>query len=168
MQWWEYILEVLGIIGTVISVIGAYKSVKYYKKSKHITLMMNTKNALLEIQKISMTMVEVLKLSNANIPRGKSIANILAKNGMEISESIQKIKDNLSAEEMCRVQSILHQRDFDCQTFINTFISGEMIEIVDGKERFKHDQDFETCQNRFNEIFRYLKELVEDHEKKLT
>ena len=51
MQWWEYALEALGIISTVISVIAAIKSVKYYKKNKHLTLLVNANNALLEMQK---------------------------------------------------------------------------------------------------------------------
>ena len=168
MQWWEYALEALGIISTFISVIAAIKSVKYYKKNKHLTLLVNANNALLEMQKISITMVEVLKLSNTNISRGKSIANTVANKGTEISDSIQKIKNHVSLEEACYIQNILKRTDFDCQTFINTFISGEIIEIIDGKEFFKHDQNFELCQERFNDVFQYLKECVEEHETKLT
>ena len=168
MQWWEYVLEALGIIGTVISVVGAYKSIKYYKKTKHITLLMNANNALLEIQKISIAMMEVLKLSNVNISRGKSIANIVANKGAEISNSIQQIKKHVSLKESCHIQSVLKQEDFDCQSFINTFMSGEIIEIINGKEFFKHDQNFELCQERFNDVFEYLKECVEKHKDKLT
>lgn len=167
MQWWEYALEALGIISTVISVIAAIKSVKYYKKNKHLTLLVNANNALLEMQKISITMVEVLRLSNTNILRGKSIANTVANKGTEISDSIQKIKNHVSLEEACYIQNILKRADFDCQTFINTFISGEIIERIDGKEFFKHDQNFELCQERFNDVFQYLKERVEEHETKL-
>jgi len=168
MQWWEYALEAFGIISTVISVIAAIKSVKYYKKNKHLTLLVNANNALLEMQKISNTMVEVLRLSNTNISRGKSIANTVANKGTEISDSIQKIKNHVSLEEACYIQNILKRADFDCQTFINTFISGEIIERIDGKEFFKHDQNFELCQERFNDVFQYLKERVEEHETKLT
>ena len=168
MQWWNYVLEALGIISTIISVIAAFKSAKYYNKNKHLTLLVNANNALLEMQKISITMTEVLRLSNANISRGRSIANTVANKGTDISASIQKIKNHVSLQESCYIQGILKRDNFDCQSFINTFISGEIIEIIDGKEFFKHDQNFELCQERFNDVFQYLKECVEKHETKLT
>ena len=45
-------LTVINIILTVVSLVGAYKSIKYFRKSKNLTIFAQTNKALIEIQKI--------------------------------------------------------------------------------------------------------------------
>ena len=60
----DVILTIVSAICTVVSLIGAYKSIKYYKKSKQLTVYANTNVSLVEVQKIIATFTEILKLAN--------------------------------------------------------------------------------------------------------
>ena len=168
MQLWECIIDGISVLCTIVSVVAAYKSVRYYKKSKHMMQLVNANACLAEMQKINVCMTDILKLSNPNISRGKNISAIISQKGKEIADAIQEVKKNLSANEIADMQNILKRQDLDCMVFINELISGKAIMVKDGKECFRHDRYFDKCQERFDEVFQYLKTCVEDHEKKLA
>ena len=65
----DIILSIVSALCTVVSLIGAYKSIKYYKKSKQLTLYANTNVSLVEVQKIIATFTEILKLANTTRPQ---------------------------------------------------------------------------------------------------
>jgi hypothetical protein len=41
MNWWDYVITAVSVLCTIFSIIGAYKSVAYYKKSKQLTIYSN-------------------------------------------------------------------------------------------------------------------------------
>ncbi|MBU3101703.1 MULTISPECIES: hypothetical protein [Clostridium] len=64
MKWWDYIISAISAVGTIFSLIGAYKSNVYYQNSKQLTIYANTNSAFIESQKIITTLTEMLKLGN--------------------------------------------------------------------------------------------------------
>ena len=48
MNWWDYLLTGLSVLCTAFSILGAYKSNKYYRKSKALTNYANTNIAYIE------------------------------------------------------------------------------------------------------------------------
>ena len=64
MNWWDYLLTGLSVLCTSFSILGAYKSNKYYRKSKALTNYANTNIAYIESQKIVSILTEILKLAN--------------------------------------------------------------------------------------------------------
>lgn len=55
MNWWDYVLIAISALCTFFSIIGAYKSNAYYKKSKQLSIYANTNVAFIESQKIIST-----------------------------------------------------------------------------------------------------------------
>lgn len=78
----DYVLIGLSAVCTALSIIGASKSVAYYKKSKQLTIYANTNIVLVEIQKIISTLTELLELANKKItPRGRNLVKSVTTNG---------------------------------------------------------------------------------------
>jgi hypothetical protein len=65
VSWWDYVLITISASCTIFSIIGAYQSNAYYKKSKQLTMYANTNIAYIESQKIIATLTEMLKLGNS-------------------------------------------------------------------------------------------------------
>lgn len=58
------ILTVINIILTVVSAVGAFKSIAYYKKSKKLEILTQSNKSLIEIQKMLKKLQDALSASN--------------------------------------------------------------------------------------------------------
>lgn len=63
-------LTVINVILAIVSGIGAYKSAKYFQKSKNLTIFAQINKALVEVQKMLVKLPEALSASNLS-RRGK-------------------------------------------------------------------------------------------------
>lgn len=161
----DTILTIVSAVCTVISMIGAHKSIKYYKKSKQLTVYANTNVALVEVQKIIDTFTEILKLANtARSQRGTNLAKQLGTYGESIRASINVIRDKLSVEDFRVIENALVSREIKVEDYVDSFISGDI--LVDGKLTI--DYKFQLCQKRFYSIQQIIKERVEKIEENLS
>ena len=161
----DIILTIVSALCTVVSLIGAYKSVKYYKKSKQLTVYANTNVSLVEVQKIVATFTEILKLANtARAQRGTNLPKQLASHGESIRDSINVLREKLSVEDFKLVEGQLSSRDIKVEAYIDSFISGDI--LVDGKLQI--DYKFNLCQQKFYKIQQLLKKRLEEVEEKLS
>lgn len=161
----DVILTIVSALCTVVSLIGAYKSVKYYKKSKQLTVYANTNVSLVEVQKIVATFTEILKLANtARAQRGTNLAKQLASHGESIRDSINVLREKLSVEDFKLVEEQLSSREIKVGAYIDSFISGDI--LVDGKLTI--DYKFNFCQQKFYKIQQLLKKRLEEVEEKLS
>lgn len=90
MDFWNGV----GIASTVISIVGAFKSWHYYKRSKDVTIYGNTQIALVESEKIINYLNEMMKLSNNKIAR-KGVATLfrqVCSYGEKIKKSLDEIR----------------------------------------------------------------------------
>lgn len=162
MNWGDYVLNVLGIICTALSIIGAYKSLVYYKKNKYLTMYTNASLAYIESQKIQSKLVDMVKLSTSRKTRGVNIEAQSADNASQIRESIGRIRDSLTAEDSKEVSDILKSQKLHVEKYIDSFISGTA--LVDGKVII--DDNFYTCQQIFTDMQLFLKRQMETIEEK--
>lgn len=161
----DIILTIVSAICTVASVIGAYKSIKYYKKSKQLTIYANTNVSLVEVQKIITSFTEILKLSNTSKPqRGVNVSKQLAVYGESIRESINVLREKLSVEDFKSIEGQLLSKEIKVEAYIDSFISGMILN--DGKLMI--DDKFNRCQQKFYCIQQILKKRLEEVEEKLS
>ena len=152
---------------TILSGIGAWKSFKYCKKSKQITIYTNMNVALLEIEKIEDALTDLLKLSNKSNKqrqlRGMSYENIVSENGEKIKKSINTIRKYVTSEDVEGIEKILNCEDMKVEQYIDSFITGSA--LVDGK--FIVDEQFNKCQEIFKSINLLMKKKLEEREENL-
>lgn len=161
----DVVLTIISIICTIASAYGAYKSVKYYKKSKQLTIYANNNIALIELQKVISTFIEILKISNpARAQRGTNLAKQLQNHGENIKNSLNVLREKLSVDDYNDVQKLLSSSKIQVEAYIDSFITGTI--IVNNK--LVIDDQFNLCQQAFYEIQQLLKQKNEKVEEKLV
>ena len=165
MHMFDIFLSIVSAVCTVISIIGAYKSIKYYKKSKQLTIYANTNVSLVEVQKIIATFTEILKLANTTRPqRGINLSKQLGAHGESIRDSINVLREKLSVEDFNLIEGQLLSKEMKVEVYIDSFISGAILD--DGK--LVIDDRFNRCQQKFYNIQQILKKRLEEVEEKLA
>lgn len=161
----DNILTIISAICTLASIIGAHKSVRYYRKSKQLTIYANTNVAFIETQKIISTFTEILKLSNpAKQQRGTNLAKQLETHGESIKTFINIMREKLSAEDFNDVKKLFSSHEMQVESYIDSFISGTV--LIQG--RLEIDEKFNSCQQIFYDIQQLLKKKIETVEKNLS
>lgn len=158
MNWWDYVLTAISVGCTAFSIIGAYKSNAYYKKSKQVTIFANTNIAYIESQKIIATLTEMLKLANSARKRGTNYVKEVSQNGENIKISINKIRDSLPVEDFKEINDLLNSQQPKLERYIDSFITGAV--LVD--EKLVIDDDFNTCQQTFCNMQLLIKKKLEN------
>ncbi len=158
MNWWDYVITAVSVLCTIFSIIGAYKSVVYYKKSKQLTIYSNTNMAYIESQKIISTLTEMLKLSNNTRKRGTNYIREVSQNGEYIKTSINKIRESLTVDDCKEINELLNSQQIKVDVYINSFITGAV--LVD--EKFVIDDDFNKCQQAFCDMQLLIKRKLEN------
>lgn len=154
---WDGVLTIIGAGCTILSIIGAYKSNIYYKKSKQLTIYANTNIAYIESQKIIATLTEMLKLGNKTRKRGTNYIKEVSQNGESIKSSINKIRESLPVEDFNEINELLNSQQPKVEAYIDSFITGAVLvneELVIG-------DDFNICQQAFCEMQLLIKKKLE-------
>lgn len=158
MNWWDYVITAVSVLCTFFSIMGAYKSVVYYKKSKQLTIYSNTNMAYIESQKIISTLTEMLKLANSTRKKGTNYIREVSQNGECIKTSINKIRESLPADDCKEINELLNSQQIKVDVYINSFITGAV--LVD--EKFVIDDDFNKCQQAFCDMQLLIKRNLEN------
>ncbi|MBI9013866.1 MAG: hypothetical protein JEZ08_16650 [Clostridiales bacterium] len=154
----DLILTGVSAICTFLSGFGAYKSVRYFRKSKQLTIYAKTNVAYTEIQTIKSTMIELLKLSNKKQGRGTNLSQQIGKNGELIKRCIENIRDHLPVEKCAEIQELLDHEKTKVEEYIDSFITGNVLI----EEKLMIDDDFNNCQQVFGQIQTSLKKYLEE------
>lgn len=158
-------LTVINVVLAIFSMVGAGKSIKYYKKSKNLTIFAKTNKALIEVQKMLTKLPEALYAVNKAKNKQKKGFNPgykLCSIGQDLNRSLIEINSNIPPEYTKAIRNLQSKEEFDLQTYINSYISGEAI-IEDSIDSDKYN----LCQKRLNEIQDYLKRITDEIEEKL-
>lgn len=161
----DVVLTIINVVLAVLSGIGAYKSVKYFRKSKNITIYAQTNKALLEVQKMLVKLPESLSASNLS-SRGKKGYNFsynLCNIGKELNANLTEITSDIPPEYMDELQRLLKKDDFNLYTYINSYMSGEAV-IDNGIDA----EAYNLCQDRLMEMQNFLKKIASETEEKLA
>ena len=159
MSVWDVALTIINVILAIISGIGAYNSVKYFRKSKNLTIF-----ALVEVQKMLIKLPEALSSSNSSRrgKKGLSLHNALCDIGQELNVNLTEINSNIPAEYSGELRQLQNKDGFNLQTYINSYISGDAV-----KDNGIDSEDFNSCQAKLLEIQDYLKKVALETEEKL-
>ena len=163
MNWWDYVITAISVGCTVFSIIGAYKSNAYYKKSKQLTIYANINIAYIESQKIIATLTEMLKLGNSARKRGTNYIKEVSQNGENIKTSINKIRDSLPVEDFKEINELLNSQQPKVEAYIDSFITGAVL----FDEKLVIDDNFNTCQQTFCSMQLLIKKKLENISEKL-
>ena len=85
----DVILTIINVLLAIVSGLGAYKSVKYFQKSKNLTIFAQINKALVEIQKMLIKLPEAYLLQVFRDEREKGLVYtihcvILDRNSMQV------------------------------------------------------------------------------------
>ena len=157
-------ITIINVILAIVSGLGAYKSVKYFRKSKNLTIFVQTNKALVEIQKMLIKLPEALSASNSSRrgKKGLSLHNTLCDIGRELNANLNEINSNIPAEYSDQIRQLQNKAGFNLQAYINSYISGDAV-----KDNGIDSEDFNSCQARLLEMQDYLKKAALETEEKL-
>lgn len=160
----DVILTVVNVVLAIISGLGAYNSLKYFRKSKNLTIFAQTNKALVEVQKMLIKLPDALSASNSSRrgKKGLSLHNTLCDIGQELNANLTEINSNIPAEYSDKIRQLQNKDGFNLQIYINSYISGNVV-----KENGIDSDDFYACQARLLEIQDYLKKAAMETEEKL-
>lgn len=157
-------ITIINVILAIVSGLGAYKSVKYFRKSKNLTIFVQTNKALVEVQKMLIKLPEALSASNSSRrgKKGLSLHNTLCDIGRELNANLNEINSNIPAEYSDQIRQLQNKAGFNLQAYINSYISGDAV-----KDNGIDSEDFNSCQARLLEMQDYLKKAALETEEKL-
>ena len=160
----DIVLTIINVILAVISGVGAYKSLKYFRKSHNLTIYAQTNKALIEIQKMLIKLPEALSASNRGMRgrKGFSLHNILCNIGQELNSSLIETRSSLPSEYTQEFGRLQDDTSFSLQKYINSLISGEAV-TENGLDLDKYN----LCQNRLMTLQDNLKRWISETEEKL-
>ncbi|HIZ74030.1 MAG TPA: hypothetical protein IAA05_00710 [Candidatus Blautia excrementipullorum] len=160
----DVILTIINVLLAIVSGLGAYKSVKYFQKSKNLTIFAQINKALVEIQKMLIKLPEALSASSFSRRKRKgfSLYNTLCDIGQELNASLNEINSNIPADYSEQIRQLQNKDDFNLQAYINSYISGDAV-----KDDGIDSEDFNFCQARLLEMQEYLKKVALETEEKL-
>lgn len=160
----DVILTIVNIILAIVSGIGAYNSLKYFRKSKNLTVFAQTNKVLVEVQKMLIKLPEALLASNSSRrgKKGLSLHNTLCDIGKELNADLTEINSKMPAEFSDKILRLQNKDGFNLQIYINSYISGDAV-----KDNGIDSDDFYACQARLLEIQEYLKKAAMETEEKL-
>lgn len=149
----DYIITGIGLICTVTSIIGAIKSLSYYKKSKNLTVYANNNTAYIESKKIISLFGDFLKFAAPRENRGVNIRMEISQNADAIRKSIDQIREKLSVKDLEDVEKILSTDEFDVEEYIDSIIICAILE----DNAFPVDANYYTAKKAFLEMQKLLK-----------
>ena len=160
----DVIITVINVILAVASSIGAYNSIKYFKKSHNLTIYAQTNNALVEIQKMLIKLPEALVASNVSNrnKKGFSLENTICSIGHELMNSLTEIRSSIPQEYSDEFKELENEASFQLQRYLNSYISGEAI-----TESGISSLEYNLCQTRLVDMQDFLKKKTSEIAEKL-
>ncbi len=167
MIMWEKAEFIINIVLTIISAVGAYNSIRYFKKSKHITLYAQSNKALGELGEMIRILPDVLFMATASTgKKGFSLQNAISEKGTELANHLNVIMDAIPSAYSAEFRALQRTEGFDLEQYINSFIDKTVLITEDGV--FTLDRSvFDTCQVRLREMQEFLKLKIAEEEEKL-
>lgn len=130
----DIVLTIINVILAVVSAFGAWNSIKYFRKSKNLTIFAQTNKALVEVQKMLIKLPEALSASNSSRrgKKGLSLHNTLCNIGQELNANLTEINSNIPTEYSDAIRQLQNKDGFNLRAYINSYISGEVFIMPNG------------------------------------
>lgn len=165
MNGWDIAVLIINVVLTIISGFGAYKSIRYFKKSRHITIYAQTNKALGEIGKMLKLLPEALAAASST-KKGFNPENAVCEKGSELANSLNAIMNAIPSEYSTEFRLLQKNGDFELEQYIYSFIDKTVIIQVNGRTTLDRTS-FDTCQERLREMQEFLKKKIVEEENNL-
>lgn len=163
---WENVELAINIALTAISAGGAYKSFRYFKKSKHITIYAQSNKALNELGEMIELLPEVLVATSSVEKKGFNPENAVSKKGTELAKHLNVIMSELPSEYSAEFRALQKTNCFDLEQYIHSLIDKSAVIEENGRKTLKRS-DFDTAQERLRAMQEFLKKKIAEEEEKL-
>lgn len=167
MEWYEWVVDGLGVLCTITSFISAIKSAIYYKKSKNISQLCNNIVALNEMENLRNLITELVGFSNPANTKGKRVLKIVSEIGNKMLSSVQCIEKNTDTNNWGKLRSFFGDKNFDIYSYLNKIISGEKTARDEVVSYFIKDDDFGIFQQGVNYFYNLIKQSIENNKDEL-
>ena len=116
----DVVLTIINVILAVVSALGAWNSIKYFRKSKNLTIFAQTNKALVEVQKMLIKLPEALSASNSSRrgKKGLSLHNTLCDIGKELNANLTEINSNIPTEYSDAIRQLQNKDGFILQALL--------------------------------------------------
>jgi hypothetical protein len=165
MKTWDIVFLGLNILVTIVSIVGAVKSIRYFKKSKHITIYAQTNQSFNELEEMLRKLPEALAAASRT-GKGYSPENAVQETGTAMANHYSTIMKAIPTgyfNEFCALQKT---NTSDVEQYINSLIDGTAIIESEGRKMLGRDS-FDKCQEQLRAMQEFLKKKISDEEEKL-
>lgn len=163
---WENVEFFINIILTVISAVGAYKSIRYFRKSKYITIYAQSKKALNELGEMLELLPELMSLASSFEKKGFNKENAISQKGNELEKHLNEIMREIPSEYSAEFRELQRVDCFDLEQYVYSLI-GKSALIEENGEKLLDRSEFDLCQERLRVMQEFLKKKIVEEEEKL-
>lgn len=156
---WDTVLTIINAIATVIAVISAIRSRRYYKKSRVLVDHTNMNKALVEIEKMLLKLPEALLATNKSRQksgRGYNLEKVICNIGTELSSSYIEIHSCVPSEYAENLFVLENTGSFQLLKYINGYMSGDAL-----VEDALNSAQYAECQTQLMKMQDYIKKNVD-------
>lgn len=165
MKTWDIVIMAVNVLIAIVSAIGAHNSIRYFKKSKHITIYANTNKALGEIGDMLRALPDVLAAASIE-KKGFNSENAVRDLGKELAEHYNSVMSAIPSEYSEDFRTLQKAKSFDLSKFISSLIDGTAIVEENGKKMLNRTS-YDACQEKLREMQEFLKKRIALEEEKL-
>jgi len=165
MKTWDILIFCLNIVVTIVSIVGAVKSIRYFKKSKHITVYAQTNQSYNELEELLRKLPEALAAASRT-GKGYSPENAVQEIGTSMSNHYNTIMKTIPTDYSDEFRALQKTNTCDVEQYISSLIDGTAIIESDERKMLGRDS-FDKCQERLRAMQEYLKKKISEEEEKL-
>lgn len=162
MEILSIVLTAVNVILTILSAIGTYRSIRYYKKSKRLASLAKANRSLAEIEKMLNRLPDLFDITYQIRcrKRGYNYPIALCEVGKDLDNSLNRILSEMPLKNMDEFNRLLEKDGFSLRAYIHSIINGEVLNEENGIRL----DEYSRCQNRLLDMQMYLRNMVEDIE----
>lgn len=159
----DIVLTIINAITTVIAVISANQSWKYYKKSRALADHTNMSKALVGIEKMLCKLPEALSVTNKNRQKkGINFDKIIGNIGADLNSFYLEIHSCVPSAYASELFKLENEGGFELRKYINGYISGEVL-----NKGMLDSEDYAKCQTQLMKMQENLKKSIEEMPEKI-
>ena len=164
MQTFDIISIIANVILMAFSLWGAYRSCKYYDKSKYLSTHTNLSKALLEIEKMQMKVTECLSAlaQKRRYTKGYNFSKAIGSIGKDLSDSLIVFHSYIPSEYTEKLSGLERTSVFRLQKFVNDCLSEKLSDMEDLFEK-----ECISCQERLAVMQDFIKGQIDKAGEKL-
>lgn len=165
MKTWDFVVLGINIIVTIVSIVGAVKSIRFFKKSKHISIFAQTNQSFNELEIMLRILPEALAAASRT-GKGYNPENAVQEIGTAMSNHYNAIMKAIPSDYSFEFRTLQKTNTCDVEQYISSLIDGTaIVEINGGKTLMR--ESFDKCQEQLRAMQEYLKKKISEEEEKL-